>query len=362
MPNIPAVVEHAEVSPLALPGVHFGATGITLPDNLPIEQAGRIFTTLTDLGDASRWAIGDLINFAEHQYGEKYSQFLDSERSDYQRLADYAWVSKSIHFSLRNENLSWSHHREVAKLPPEQQRECLRIAEQEGLTVRALRERITGKAQKPLKFQDAPQAAALPEPKTIFIEPTYTSPPAEARYFPGDTVQDHDGKWGEVLPSPNGDTDGDKPWVQTADGEGSYCYASTLIPAPPLASEPVYAVGDRVTLKRTGKPHRVIRARATNGEIGAYYMICAEGGLPQCVEPYEIIPTLTPLVTSTGVPLSLVWHFCQISHTGEGAELRIEEGAEGAENFTLFRDGLRQGGYATVGAAKADAEKGMVAA
>ena len=39
--------------------------------------------------------------------------------SQYQALRDYKWVADNVELSLRNDNLTWSHHREIAKLEPE---------------------------------------------------------------------------------------------------------------------------------------------------------------------------------------------------------------------------------------------------
>ena len=55
------------------------------------------------------------------KYGEKYSQAL--ELGDYERgtLRNAAWVAGHIEMSRRRDNLSWSHHNEVADLEPEDQ-------------------------------------------------------------------------------------------------------------------------------------------------------------------------------------------------------------------------------------------------
>jgi hypothetical protein len=50
-----------------------------------------------------------------------YSQALDATEMEYGTLANAKWVSGQFEFSRRRENLSWSHHLEVAKLGPDEQ-------------------------------------------------------------------------------------------------------------------------------------------------------------------------------------------------------------------------------------------------
>ena len=67
---------------------------------------------------AVQWWVGDWINYGEKQYGEAYAQAIEVTGKEYQALADTAWVAGKVEFSLRNENLSFAHHREVASLGP----------------------------------------------------------------------------------------------------------------------------------------------------------------------------------------------------------------------------------------------------
>src|SRR5690606_4701335 len=54
------------------------------------------------------------------------------------------WVANAVKFSLRKENLTWSHHIEIASLEPEEQAAWLNRAEVERWSVRRLREEIKG--------------------------------------------------------------------------------------------------------------------------------------------------------------------------------------------------------------------------
>jgi hypothetical protein len=57
-------------------------------------------------------------------------------------LATFKSVSQSVEPLLRNKDLSFNHHKEVASLPPEKQEYFLGKAVDEDLSVRELREQI----------------------------------------------------------------------------------------------------------------------------------------------------------------------------------------------------------------------------
>ena len=82
------------------------------------------------------------MNYGETSYGETYAQALDATDYSYQTLMDSKWISGRIKFSRRRENLSFSHHKEVAALDPEEQTFWLQRAEDEGWTRNELRRAI----------------------------------------------------------------------------------------------------------------------------------------------------------------------------------------------------------------------------
>lgn len=65
-----------------------------------------------------QWWVGDWLRFGERKYGEMYSQMLDSTDYEYGSLANMKYIAERFESSLRSENLSWSHHKEVAPLEP----------------------------------------------------------------------------------------------------------------------------------------------------------------------------------------------------------------------------------------------------
>lgn len=124
--------------------VRLTRVGLALPPGLPFARWLHFMETLGGVHTATKWAIGDGLNYGEHEYGEKYSQAAARLRVKPETLMDWAWVSRSVPISLRNEVLSFSHHRAVARLPEEQQRAWLRDAITHSWGANTLRAMIQG--------------------------------------------------------------------------------------------------------------------------------------------------------------------------------------------------------------------------
>ncbi len=72
--------------------------------------------------------IGDWLNYGEKTWGKKYDEAIQKTGLDYQTLRDYKWVASNLPLSLRNDKLSFHHHREVVSMEPEQQEYLLKKA------------------------------------------------------------------------------------------------------------------------------------------------------------------------------------------------------------------------------------------
>jgi N6-adenosine-specific RNA methylase IME4 len=126
---------------LAIPG-KITPTSLELPDDLPYDRWLSLGETLKRMEKSVQWWIGDWLRFGERRYGEMYSQALEATDYSYQALNDMKWVANAVEPSLRQENLSWSHHKEIAALPTEQAQELLEKAETDRLSVRELRSEV----------------------------------------------------------------------------------------------------------------------------------------------------------------------------------------------------------------------------
>lgn len=124
-------------------------TGIANIGELDESDLDSLGNLLFAVDDAVQWWIGDWLNRMPRAWGTTYEAVAERTGRDVATLYNYANVSRKIDFSLRNENLSFSHHMAVAMLAHQEQRYWLELAEREGLSVRKLREAI--------KKNDAPE-------------------------------------------------------------------------------------------------------------------------------------------------------------------------------------------------------------
>jgi hypothetical protein len=91
------------------------------------------------VGRASAWWLGDWIRYGNSRFGEKYDAAGRLTGYDVQSLMNMAYVAGRFAPERRRGRLSFSHHAELAGLPPAEQELWLDRAEIEELSVRALR-------------------------------------------------------------------------------------------------------------------------------------------------------------------------------------------------------------------------------
>jgi hypothetical protein len=96
-------------------------------------------------GRGAGWWIGDWLNYGHTKYGEKYVRAARVTGYDSQTLMNMAYVASRFEISRRRENLSWSHHAELASLEPNQQDRWLDRAEAERISVHSLRVELRSK-------------------------------------------------------------------------------------------------------------------------------------------------------------------------------------------------------------------------
>ena len=158
--------EQLEPRALGLPG-NLSATGLELPENLTFEEWSQIGETLQNIERSVMWWIGDWWAFGEHKYGELSAQASGDDGYSAQTLMDAAWVSRKVEISRRRESLSWSHHREIAALDPDEQTEVLDIAETESLSRNDLRKRVAQR-KSPASTDTPVERKACLEISTVF--------------------------------------------------------------------------------------------------------------------------------------------------------------------------------------------------
>jgi len=142
----------AEEAGLLVPdedGVYrFGRVGLTpvgldLPEDVSLDEYTEVGRLLLDVGSRIQWLLGDWIVYGDQwEYGETYAALAEEFGYEVGTLHTYAWVCREVDFSTRVENLSFSHHREVAKYEPEMQRRLLQMAVENGWSAKEFNKRI----------------------------------------------------------------------------------------------------------------------------------------------------------------------------------------------------------------------------
>jgi len=145
--------------------------------------------------------VADCINFGETKFGSRHSQALDATRGylkyNEKTVANACWVFSKIEEERRRvDTLTLSHHEAVAKLDPEEQDEFLAKAENEALSVSALKDEIKERhPSKPKKLAKTTPAKKDGAPK-ITEDEAIKAAETLANYF--DQAEEADGplsKW-----------------------------------------------------------------------------------------------------------------------------------------------------------------------
>jgi hypothetical protein len=111
---------------------------------LPVGEWAAYGRRLGIVGRGAGWWIGDWLRYGTERFGERYVR--PSRITGYtpQTLMNMVYVASRFEPERRRAALSWSHHAEVASLPPAEQDRWLERAESAKLSVPCLREAIRG--------------------------------------------------------------------------------------------------------------------------------------------------------------------------------------------------------------------------
>jgi len=120
-------------------GFKLHSTGLEAVGNPSFEQWEDVGKFIKKSDKCVQFWLGDWVNYGEYRWGEKYSQALDETTYEQHALENMASVARKVESSRRREELSYSHHAEVASLTPDKQEKILDLAEKENLTVQEVR-------------------------------------------------------------------------------------------------------------------------------------------------------------------------------------------------------------------------------
>ncbi len=122
--------------------------GLKLTDpNLSYETYAAVGLLLGKVREAIQWAIGDYILIGEQLFKERSYQAISEIGVSESGLREYVRVAERVPRSIRRPELSWSHHRAVAALPPPEQKTWLSRAADERMSHHALRDALRNGAE-----------------------------------------------------------------------------------------------------------------------------------------------------------------------------------------------------------------------
>lgn len=134
-------MEAVAVAHARLLDAHGTRVSLELPETVSFNEWQRIGEQLQAQQDASQWWIADWAAYGERAYRRNYGEALEQIYAR-QSLYNLARVAKAVEIYRRRENLSFSHHAEVAPLEPEWQTVWLDDAQTHGWSRDELRARI----------------------------------------------------------------------------------------------------------------------------------------------------------------------------------------------------------------------------
>lgn len=125
---------------LDIPGCHFTRTGLVIDRGMSFPHYQRLGEILDTIQGSIQFWVGDWLRYGEREYGEKYTQAVNATGYKEKTLRNAVFVAENVPMSLRRDNLTFTHHAQVASLSRSQQKYWLDKAESEGLTVHQLRQ------------------------------------------------------------------------------------------------------------------------------------------------------------------------------------------------------------------------------
>jgi hypothetical protein len=131
-------------SRLTLPNqkVSVSRLGMCINGNLSVEEWQELAVSIGELATSIAFIVGDWLVYGQNLFGKdgypdkkvdhpSYQLAPKATGLDLSTLQNYAYVSRSVPYSVRSEQLSWEHHRLLAKLPDADMQDWIRKCEDE---------------------------------------------------------------------------------------------------------------------------------------------------------------------------------------------------------------------------------------
>lgn len=139
------------------------SNGLLLPPDLTFDEWAGALHHADLLVEAGPWFLVDLMAYGEQHFGEKHSEALPTLEEDptgasQSRMKQAGWMAQKYPRTARVPGLSYTHHRVVAELEPEDRSALLQEAVAAKLSTRDLVARVKEKQEQ----QRAIPAASTP--------------------------------------------------------------------------------------------------------------------------------------------------------------------------------------------------------
>lgn len=103
-------------------------THLDIPQNVSSQEWQELGYRLKNVETSLSWVIGDWAFYANSAWGFPYETIAEHFGYEVSTLMSYASIANKVPTLIRNQGLSFSHHRLVTKLPQEQQKMWLDAA------------------------------------------------------------------------------------------------------------------------------------------------------------------------------------------------------------------------------------------
>ena len=132
--NIPAKKSPTDID---LGPLRLHATGIDFLAEPTLEQWAAAFEWVARCDSAVQWWAGSMVHTGEYLFGEKAAQWFNKDTH-----RRWAWVCEKVTPAIRRAALTFSHHENVARLEPREQKRWLDLAEHNQWSANELKRQI----------------------------------------------------------------------------------------------------------------------------------------------------------------------------------------------------------------------------
>jgi hypothetical protein len=117
-------------------------TGVEVVGDPSFDEWQQAFGDLARAQGSIQWWLGDMLAVGEARYGERYAQAIEATGYAVQTLMNMVFVASHVAPERRRQSLSFTHHKEVASLEPDEQEALLSEAEKREWRSRDMAEAV----------------------------------------------------------------------------------------------------------------------------------------------------------------------------------------------------------------------------